>query len=98
MLLQIITAISDFLWGTPMTVALVGTGLYLGIRFGFRYNFRKVRFNFRNTFGKMFRKGEGAGNGNTAVFRQHSGKHDAHGHSFRNIVEGYGQNQHGAFF
>lgn len=61
MLLQIITAISDFLWGTPMTVALVGTGLYLGIRFGFRYNFRKVRFNFRNTFGKMFRKGEGAG-------------------------------------
>ena len=61
MLLQIITAISDFLWGTPMTVALVGTGLYLGIRFGFRYNFRKVGFNFRNTFGKMFRKGEGAG-------------------------------------
>lgn len=61
MLLQIITAISDFLWGTPMTVALVGTGLYLGIRFGFRYNFRKVRFNFRNTFGKMFRKGEGTG-------------------------------------
>lgn len=54
MLLQIITAISDFLWGTPMTVALVGTGLYLGIRFGFRYNFRKVGFNFRNTFGKMF--------------------------------------------
>lgn len=61
MLLQIITAISDFLWGTPMTVALVGTGLYLGIRFGFRYNFRKVGFNFKNTFGKMFRKGEGAG-------------------------------------
>ncbi|WP_308857015.1 amino acid carrier protein [uncultured Oscillibacter sp.] len=44
-----------------MTVALVGTGLYLGIRFGFRYNFRKVGFNFKNTFGKMFRKGEGAG-------------------------------------
>ena len=61
MLLQIITAISDFLWGTPMTVALVGTGLYLGIRFGFRYNFRKVRYNLRNTFGKMFRKGEGTG-------------------------------------
>lgn len=61
MLLQIITAISDFLWGTPMTVALVGTGLYLGIRFGFRYNFRKIGFNFRNTFGKMFKKGEGTG-------------------------------------
>ena len=61
MLLQIISTISDFLWGTPMTVALVGTGLYLGIRFGFRYNFRKIGFNFRNTFGKMFKKGEGTG-------------------------------------
>ena len=61
MLLQIISTISDFLWGTPMTVALVGTGLYLGIRFGFRYNFRKIGFNFCNTFGKMFKKGEGTG-------------------------------------
>lgn len=34
MLLDILYAISDFLWGTPMTVALVGTGIYLGLRFG----------------------------------------------------------------
>ena len=61
MLLTIISAISDFLWGTPMTVALVGTGIYLGFRFGWRYNFRKIGFHFRNTFGKMFQKGDGAG-------------------------------------
>lgn len=61
MLLTIISTISDFLWGTPMTVALVGTGIYLGLRFGWRYNFRNIGFHFRNTFGKMFQKGDGAG-------------------------------------
>ncbi|MBB5183105.1 alanine/glycine:cation symporter family protein [Catenisphaera adipataccumulans] len=61
MLLKILTQISDFLWGTPMTIALIGTGIYLSIRFGFRYNFRNIRFNYRNTFGKMFKPGEGTG-------------------------------------
>ena len=61
MLLQFLTAVSDFMWGTWMTILLVGTGLYLSIRFGFRYNFRNIGFHFRNTFGKMFQKGEGTG-------------------------------------
>ena len=61
MILDVLTAISDFLWGPPMTVVLVGTGLYLSIRFRFFYNFRKIGFNFRNTFGRMFQKGEGTG-------------------------------------
>ena len=61
MILTILTSISDALWGTPMVVILVGTGLYLSIRFGFRYNFRCLGFHFRNTFGRMFQKGEGRG-------------------------------------
>ena len=61
MLLEFLTAVSDFMWGTWMTILLVGTGLYLSIRFGFRYNFRNIGFHFRNTFGKMFQKGEGTG-------------------------------------
>ncbi len=61
MFLEILTAISDFIWGLPMTIALVGTGLYLSIRFGFRYNFRKLGFHLKNTLGKMFHKGEGTG-------------------------------------
>ena len=48
-------------FNTWMTILLVGTGLYLSIRFGFRYNFRNIGFHFRNTFGKMFQKGEGTG-------------------------------------
>lgn len=52
--------LDNALWGTPMIVILVGTGVFLSIRFGFRYQ-RKVVFNFRNTYGKMFKKGEGEG-------------------------------------
>ncbi|MDK2808487.1 MAG: alanine or glycine:cation symporter, family, partial [Clostridiales bacterium] len=50
----------DLLWGTPMTVLLVGTGIFLTIRFRFYYQ-RKIQFHFKNTFGKMFQKGEGEG-------------------------------------
>lgn len=59
-ILKVLWAISDFLWGTPMTVALVGTGIYLTIKFRFAY-ITKVKFHFKNTFGKMFKSGEGEG-------------------------------------
>ena len=59
-ILNLLTAISDFLWGTPMTIALVGTGLYLSIKFKFRY-ITKIKFHFQNTFGKMFKSGDGEG-------------------------------------
>lgn len=59
-ILKVLWAISDFLWGTPMTVALVGTGLYLTIKFRFAY-ITKIKFHFKNTYGKMFKGGEGEG-------------------------------------
>lgn len=59
-ILKFLTAISDFLWGTPMLVALVGTGIFLTISFKFRY-ITKIKFHFKNTFGNMFKKGEGEG-------------------------------------
>ena len=52
--------IDDFLWGTWMTVLLVGIGVVLSIRFAFRYQ-RKIIFNFKNTYGKIGAKGEGEG-------------------------------------
>ncbi len=48
------------LWGAPMTVLVFVTGVLLSIRFGFRYQ-RKIGFNFKNTFGKMFSGGSGVG-------------------------------------
>ncbi len=59
-ILKILTAISDFVWGTPMTIALVGTGLFLTIKFKFRY-ITKIKFHFKNTYANMFKKGEGEG-------------------------------------
>ncbi|MDO5132533.1 MAG: amino acid carrier protein [Eubacteriales bacterium] len=53
-------AIDDFMWGTWMTILLVGVGIILSIRFAFRYQ-RKIIFNFRNTFAKMGAAGEGEG-------------------------------------
>ncbi len=65
-ILVIIQTISDFLWGTPMTVALVGTGIFLTIKFRFRY-ITKIGFHFKNTFGKMF-KGKDEGEGTVSGF------------------------------
>ncbi len=55
-----LTNVADFMWGTPMTIALIGTGLFLTIKFKFRY-ITKIGFHFKNTYGKMFSKGEGEG-------------------------------------
>ena len=54
-ILIVIQTISEFMWGTPMTVALVGTGLYLTIKFKGRY-ITKIKFHFQNTYGKMFKR------------------------------------------
>ncbi|WP_345242802.1 sodium:alanine symporter family protein [Pontibacillus salipaludis] len=34
-ILKVLSSISDFVWGTPLLVLLVGTGIYLTIRLGF---------------------------------------------------------------
>ena len=66
--------LDDLLWGNAMTVIVVGTGILLSLRFAFAYQ-RKIRFNFKNTFAKMFDKGEGEGTitgFQAALFRMHA--------------------------
>lgn len=48
------------MWGTWMTILLVGVGIIFSIRFSFRYQW-KIAFNFKNTFAKIGAKGEGEG-------------------------------------
>ena len=43
-----------------MILVLIGMGLYLTVHFRFYY-LTKMPFHFRNTYGKMFKKGEGEG-------------------------------------
>ena len=48
-------------WGIPMLVLLVGTGIFLSVRLGF-LQFRRFGHVLRETVGKLF-AGEGGGDG-----------------------------------
>ena len=52
--------VDDMLWGTPIVVIVLGTGIFLSLRFGFSYQ-RKLKFNIKNPFGNMTSAGEGVG-------------------------------------
>lgn len=58
--------LADFMWGSWMTVLILATGIYLTIRFRFRY-ITKIKFHFKNTIGKMFSK-DGSGEGTVTGF------------------------------
>ena len=53
--------VNGFVWGPVMLVLLVGTGVYLSIAVGF-IQFTKIGYWWKNTIGKIFKKGE-AGDG-----------------------------------
>ena len=56
--LDAILVFTNWVWGIPMLLAIVGGGLYLSIRLGF-LQFRKLPFILKNTIGKSFgQKGE----------------------------------------
>ena len=60
-ILDAINAFTNWLWGIPMLIWIVGGGLYLSVRLGF-LQFTKLGFILKNTIGKSFgqkKKGEG---------------------------------------
>ena len=48
--------INGIVWGPPFMILLVGTGLYLTVRIGF-FQFTHLRFAWRQTFGRLLRRG-----------------------------------------
>ena len=54
-------AVNGFVWGPVMLARLVGTGVYLSVAVGF-IQFSKIGYWWKNTIGKIFKKGE-AGDG-----------------------------------
>ncbi|TCO75235.1 alanine/glycine:cation symporter family protein [Marinisporobacter balticus] len=58
--LDLIAAISGWIWGTPMMIILVGGGIWMTVALGF-FQFRYLPFIIKETFGKMFAKAEGEG-------------------------------------
>lgn len=59
-ILHVIQLMANFLWEVPLPILLVGTGLYLSIRFKFFYQL-KLKFHIKNTYGTMLKKGNGEG-------------------------------------
>ena len=66
-LMELNGIINSFVWGPPMLVLFVGTGLYFTIRTKFM-SFAKLGYVLRNTLFKMFSK-EGRGEGEVTAFQ-----------------------------
>lgn len=58
--MQLVNDISGWLWGIPMLLLLGGGGLFLTAKLGF-LQIKYAPYIIKQTFGKMFSKGEGEG-------------------------------------
>lgn len=59
--------INGIVWGPPFMILLAGTGLYLTIRLGF-FQFTHLRYAWRHSFGKFFRREMDTGDGAISPF------------------------------
>lgn len=66
-IIDALISFSNWLWGIPMLVILVGGSIFLTIRLGF-VQFRHFPFAMKQTFGKMFSKSEN-GEGTVTAFQ-----------------------------
>jgi AGCS family alanine or glycine:cation symporter len=66
-LMEINGIINGFVWGPPMLILLVGTGIYLTFRTNF-FSITKMGYIMKNTLMKMFAKSEG-GEGEITAFQ-----------------------------
>lgn len=57
---QFISQITEFIWGLPMMLLLLGGGIYLTFRLGF-FQFRYFPHILKETFGKIFAKSNAPG-------------------------------------
>ena len=54
-IISAVTAVSNWLWGYPMLVLIVGGGIFLTVRLGF-FQFVYFPYIMRQTFGSMLKK------------------------------------------
>lgn len=67
-IISINQAVSNFVWGAPAMVCILGIGLYLSIRTGF-IQIRKFGLAMKMTLGKIFKKTESTGSGSVTPFQ-----------------------------
>ncbi|MFA7412214.1 MAG: alanine:cation symporter family protein, partial [Tissierellaceae bacterium] len=66
-LLELNSSVNSFVWGPPMLVLLIGTGVYLTFRTNF-FAITKIGYVLKNTLMKMFAK-EQKGEGEVTAFQ-----------------------------
>lgn len=66
-IVNVIAKFTDFMWGYPLLLILVGGGLIITIRLGF-FQFTKFPYICKQTFGKMFKKNDVKEEGSISPF------------------------------
>lgn len=59
-IIDIMMEISNWLWGWPLLILTSAVAVYLSVRFKF-FQFTRFGHAMKNTFGKIFDKGDGEG-------------------------------------
>ncbi|WP_010531381.1 alanine/glycine:cation symporter family protein [Lentibacillus jeotgali] len=67
-LLHIIVAVSDWIWGLPMIILLLFSGIFLTIRLGF-FHFRYAPYIIKQTIGSIFKKSNAKGKGTVSPYQ-----------------------------
>ena len=65
---QINSAVNAIVWGPPLMVLLIGTGVYLSFRLGF-LQFTHIPLIWRSTMGRLFSRREGTDAGELSAFQ-----------------------------
>ena len=65
---EVNTTLNGLVWGPPLMILLIGTGLYLSVRLGF-IQFTHVVFMWRTTFGRLFARRAAAEEGELSSFQ-----------------------------
>ncbi|UJL45730.1 sodium:alanine symporter family protein [Virgibacillus sp. NKC19-16] len=67
-LLDLVVDLSDWIWGTPMIIFLLISGIFLTIRLGF-FQFRYAYYIFTQTIGRLFKKTDNKSKGTISPFQ-----------------------------
>ena len=65
---EVNTTLNGLVWGPPLMILLIGTGLYLSVRLGF-IQFTHAVFMWRTTFGRLFARRAAAEEGELSSFQ-----------------------------
>ena len=82
-IIDIMMAISNWLWGWPLLILTSAVAVYLSVRFKF-FQFTRFGHAMKNTFGKIFDKGDGEGMDLPYIAAWHQAPiHDARRENYR---------------